>query len=318
MMRSTAHSVEKPARANSLVSTRTSHIKAVAISVFDCWCGSGTWQARIAARRFAVLKCSNCGVHRIDPVPLQSSEESESFYTKYYRKVGTGVRPIQTPSKSRLAGFWRVADKYEPLYQVGRRVVDIGCGDGHLCAELSGQGWPSVVGVDISKTRVARARELYPNLTFFDTPLAKVCEKQSLDLIVMEALIEHLLRPMETMREYYEFLAPGGRIVLTTPNMDSGEFRFLGKRWTSMLAPHAHIFLFSPASIRRLLSEAGFNVEAVGNYHTPLYRPIDYVKRMARGDLKGTLWRAHQDLGVVYGRMIGSSSMLFAVGRKPQ
>jgi 2-polyprenyl-3-methyl-5-hydroxy-6-metoxy-1,4-benzoquinol methylase len=286
---------------------------------FPCWCRSGEWNLRVRARRFDVLQCSGCLGYRIDPPPISSPQESEDFYTNYYRSVGTDAVAIGKPTASRTAGFWKVADRFPELLQVGHKVLDIGCGDGHLCAELKASGWPSVAGIDVSQTRVARARRLYPDLTFFDRPLAASgLEKKSLDLIVMEAVIEHLPRPVDTLSEFRDFLAPHGRVVLTTPNMDSGEFRFLGKRWTSMLAPHAHIFLFSPASMRRLLSEAGFTPEITGNYSTPLYTPLDYLKRLGRGDVKGTVWRAHQDLGVIYGRFLRSSSMLFAVGQSPQ
>jgi 2-polyprenyl-3-methyl-5-hydroxy-6-metoxy-1,4-benzoquinol methylase len=273
----------------------------------------------VKGRRFNVLQCSGCHGYRIDPPPIQSPQQSEEFYTRYYRTVGTDAVAIEVPSNSKGAGFWRVAERFEALRDVRQRAVDIGCGDGHLCAELRAHGWPTVLGIDVSQTRIARARRLYPHLTFFDRPLAATgIEKQSLDLIIMEAVIEHLPRPLEVIEELREFLTPGGRLVLTTPNMDSGEFRFLGKRWTGMLAPHAHIFLFSHASIRQLLSEGGLTPELAGNYHTPLYTPLDYMKRLGRGDVKGTIWRAHQDVGAMYGRLIHSSSMLCAVGRNSQ
>jgi 2-polyprenyl-3-methyl-5-hydroxy-6-metoxy-1,4-benzoquinol methylase len=196
-------------------------------------------------------------------------------------------------------------------------VIEIGCGDGHLCAELNAEGWPEVLGLDVSRTRIQRARRLYPKLPFFDQPLQALgLARASVDVIVMEAVIEHLPQPVDTLREFREYLAPGGRIVLTTPNMDSGEFRFLRKRWTSMLAPHAHIFLFSPASMRRLFEKAGLQAEASGSYHTPLYTPLQYLKRLGRGDVKGTLWRAHQDMGTAYGLWTGEGAMLFGVGRR--
>ena len=284
-----------------------------------CWCASGRWTVNVKGKRFQVLKCSGCGGYRIDPPPIQSPQESEDFYSRYYQTVGTGAVAIKTPALSRGAGYWRVAERFAPLLQVKRRALDIGCGDGHSCAELKAHGWPSVMGIDVSRTRVERARKLYPDLTFFSDPLAATgLEKRSLDLVVMEAVIEHVPQPVEMLREVREFLAPGGSIVLTTPNMDSGEFRFLKKRWTGMLSPHAHIFLFTHASIRRLLLSAGLIPESVGNYPTPLYTPLEYLKRAARGDLKGTLWRAHQDMGAIYGRVIRSSSMLFAVGREPE
>jgi 2-polyprenyl-3-methyl-5-hydroxy-6-metoxy-1,4-benzoquinol methylase len=287
--------------------------------VLPCWCGSGGWSTRVRARRFGVLECSGCGGYRIDPPPLCSGGGSAEFYTEYYRTVGTEAVAIQTPATSRSAGFWKVAERFEAVGEVRQRVVDIGCGDGHLCAELKAEGWPFVAGFEVSQTRIGRARKLYPDLTFFDQTLAESgLEKQSLDLIVMEAVIEHLPEPVELLGEFLDFLSPGGRVVLTTPNMDSGAFRLLGRRWTGMLAPHAHIFLFSPSSIQRLLKEAGFVAECAGSYHTPMYGPLDYLRRLARGDLKGTVWRAHQELGSMYGRLIHAGPMLFAVGRKPQ
>ena len=43
------------------------------------------------------------------------------------------------------------------------RLLDLGCGTGHLTARLAERGW-SVVGVDSSSAMVARARERYPDL----------------------------------------------------------------------------------------------------------------------------------------------------------
>jgi hypothetical protein len=48
--------------------------------------------------------------------------------------------------------------------------------------------------------------------------------------------------------------------------MASGDFRFLGGRWTGMLAPHAHLFLFDPESITRLLTQAGLEPMEVGSH----------------------------------------------------
>src|SRR5579871_5634868 len=194
------------------------------MSELACWGESGKWSLYPRGRRFNVLQCNGCLGYRIDPPPISSPQQSEEFYTNYYRTVGTEVSAISKPTASRTAGFWKVAHRFPELLQVKQTVLDIGCGDGHLCAELKASGWPSVMGIDVSQTRVARARRLYPDLTFFDKPLAAIgLKKSSLDLIVMEAVIEHLPRPVDTLAEFRDFLAPGGRIVLTTPNMDSGE-----------------------------------------------------------------------------------------------
>jgi SAM-dependent methyltransferase len=133
----------------------------------------------------------------------------------------------------------------------------------------------------------------------------------------MDAVVEHFTDPVASLRDIARYLAPGGRLVLTTPNMDSGSYRFLKGRWTSMLCPHGHVFLYGHRGIAGLIQAAGLELERTGSYHYPLYTPLDYLKRLGRGDLKGAAWRAHQDLGLVYDRLLGEGSVLFAVARRP-
>ncbi|EMA00690.1 Trans-aconitate methyltransferase [Haloarcula vallismortis] len=49
--------------------------------------------------------------------------------------------------------------------QPDERVLDIGCGTGHLAAEIADCG-ADVVGIDAAEEMVTRAREQYPGLTF--------------------------------------------------------------------------------------------------------------------------------------------------------
>jgi hypothetical protein len=132
----------------------------------------------------------------------------------------------------------------------------------------------------------------------------------------MEAVIEHLPEPVRLLEQIRGYLTGGGCVVLTTPNMESGHFRLLGRRWTGMLAPHAHIFLFTAASIEMLLRAANLTPVRTGNFDTPLYRPAEYFRRLLRGDVKGTAWRACQEAGALYGRLIHSGPMLYAVATK--
>jgi hypothetical protein len=113
------------------------------------------------------------------------------------------------------------------------------------------------------------------------------------------------------------YLKPSGKLVVITPNMTSGCFQLLGRRWTPELAPHAHVFLFVPSSLERLIGRSGLIVEAVGSFHLPIYSPIEWLSRVASGDVKGALWRAGQEAGSLYGRLIGQGSMLYAVASAP-
>jgi len=268
------------------------------------------------ARRGGLARCTSCGCFQTDPPPLTDSQQSEEFYTHYYANLEMNARPIARPSQSRTAGFWRVAEQFAPLQRSLMTVADIGCGDGHLCAELKGAGWSDVTGVELSAVRVARARRFYPDVNFYDRPLPQTAMKQgSFDLIVSESTIEHLPEPLTVLREIRPYLRPGGRIVVTTPNLESGHFRLLGRRWTGMLAPHAHIFMFTQSSLKLALEQAGYSVETTGSFADEPYTLSKWTRRLLSGDIKGAIWRAHQELGTLYGRLIGQRAMLYAVGR---
>jgi 2-polyprenyl-3-methyl-5-hydroxy-6-metoxy-1,4-benzoquinol methylase len=277
-----------------------------------CWCG-GDWREVFRTRRFGLLRCRVCRGYRIDPPPILRPEQSAEFYTRYYE--GEKVqRWLQPADDSGSAGFRKVCEQVPDLCIPGDRVLDYGCGDGHLCADLRAAGWKKVFGIDISSVRVERARERYPEIGFFDSlDTATHVDYGSLDLVVMDSVIEHLPDPTVSLERIRRFLKPSGRILVMTPNMESGSFAFLGKRWTGMLAPHAHIFLFTEESLKQLLRKAGYEPIRGGSFHVNPYRLSQFIRRFASGDVKGALWRSHQEIGGWYGRLTGDGPMLYVL-----
>ncbi|HEY9428996.1 MAG TPA: class I SAM-dependent methyltransferase [Gemmatimonadaceae bacterium] len=290
--------------------------------------------------RFGLVSCPSCGCYRIDPPPIHVESEAGDFYSAYYEglqgdaaaRAAANGTPGHEPDRvalsphqvggadgagaRRTSRFWRVVEQVPALREARGSAADIGCGEGTLCAELRQAGWTMVTGVDASRARVARARLRHPEMTFHDRPLEDVeIAPGSLDLIVLDNVIEHLVDPLDSVRRLRALLAPGGRLVLITPNMESGHFRLLGRRWTPELAPHTHIFLFTHAAMRRMLDASGYVVEKQGDFHLPLYAPSEWVRRVLGGDVKGAVWRAMQEMGGVYGRLIGAGPMLYAVAR---
>jgi SAM-dependent methyltransferase len=288
-------------------------------NALTCWCGTRVQPTRVRAETFALLRCPSCGCFRIDPPPITTDEQSGDFYTAYYAMRQLTRREGATGGGAgRHSRYWRVVDQVPTLGAPVRTVIDFGSGEGRLCFELSQSGCQDVVGVDISRARVARARGLYPGIRFYDRPMDQTdLPRGAADLCVMDNVIEHLTEPQVALESIQRYLKPFGRIVVITPNMESGHFRLLGRRWTPELAPHAHVFLFTAASLSRALVNAGFVVQTVGALHDDPYPIREWTRRLFSGDVKGALWRAHQELGRLYGRAIGAGSMLFAVAQVP-
>lgn len=278
-----------------------------------CWCGRAQWRVHFRTSEFALLSCE-CGGYRIDPPVLHRDVDSQTFYTAYYEN--SSQTPTALKKGRRTHRFWEVVRNVPAVGVVGRQAADIGCGDGHLCADLYDAGWSYVVGLDVSKARITRARLAYPDIEFHDEPLQSAgLPERSFDLIVLDNVIEHLPDPQGMLRVIYRHLSAEGRLVVITPNMESGQFRLLRRFWTPELAPHVHIFLFTESALDRLLAAAGFAVETVGSFHVPTARWGALVDDVRARSLRRAIWHGLQKAGDTYSRLIGCGPMLYAVAR---
>ena len=107
-----------------------------AAAELPCWCRSGRWSQSFRTRRFGLLRCTGCGGYRIDPPAIAPGGDSEAFYTNYYR-AGTPAALASNGSDSECTSwFWKVAERVPELARPRRSVLDVGCGEGHLCEQL--------------------------------------------------------------------------------------------------------------------------------------------------------------------------------------
>ncbi len=102
----------------------------------------------------------------------------------------------------------------------GKRVLDAGCGAGYGTAKLAAVArW--AVGLDISADAVSSARAHYaaPNLLYLRASCAALpFASGSTDLLVSFEVIEHIKQWRQFLDETRRVLAPGGRLVVSTPN----------------------------------------------------------------------------------------------------
>ena len=143
------------------------------------------------------------------------------------------------------------------------RALDVGCGSGEFTARLA-RVVASVVGVDVAEEALSRARARCPGLDFrlvpVDGPLP--LEDNSFDLAWASEVIEHVADTARWLSEVRRVLAPGGRLLVTTPS--HGRLRLaLGgiARYSDPLGDHLH--LYTRASLGSLLREFGFGEVSV-------------------------------------------------------
>ncbi|MEA2289844.1 MAG: hypothetical protein QOD55_1841 [Solirubrobacteraceae bacterium] len=163
----------------------------------------------------------------------------------------------------------RVADALLDAAAVGprTRVLDVGCGPGHLSAAAAARG-ARPTGVDLAEGMVARACRNHPALDFLQADAeALPFAATAFDAAVAAFVVNHLPRPERAAAELRRVLRPGGRLVVAM--WDQPErvaflglvdeaMRLAGVRPDAAVPPGPPAFRFADeAELRALLEGAG-------------------------------------------------------------
>jgi 2-polyprenyl-3-methyl-5-hydroxy-6-metoxy-1,4-benzoquinol methylase len=241
---------------------------------------------------FTVVACRQCGLARTNPRPAPQSmalaypadydpHQSERAKSEVPRGllrwalVNRRGYPLGRPSSALVrlilhpAGWWALRSrrtlKYLPMTGAGR-LLDFGCGAGDMVATLAAAGWKAE-GIDASPNavRTARAR----GLTVHEGTLPGLAlPEASYDAVMLWHSLEHVPHPKATLEAVRRLLAPGGRVLVAVPRLDSLDARWFGSCWWGLEVPR-HLTHFTAATLRQHIEAAGLKVERVHAFRRP-------------------------------------------------
>ncbi len=110
---------------------------------------------------------------------------------------------------------WRAGAGLVELLQPkpGEKILDLGCGTGHLTAKLAEAG-ASVTGVDSSTSMIAQARQNFPALKFVLADARDFSFDEPFDAVFSNAALHWIHEAESVVRGVAAALRPGGRFVL--------------------------------------------------------------------------------------------------------
>ena len=128
-------------------------------------------------------------------------------------------------------------------------------------------------------------------------------EPGSFDVVLCGDVVEHLRDPIATLARLRPLLRPGGRVVLSTPNIANWAIRLslLGGRWRYTdrgILDRTHTHLFTRRTLAEALETAGY-VGVRIDYTVPAPGGSDLLDGLARavGSLRPSLF-AYQFVAV--------------------
>lgn len=181
--------------------------------------------------------------------------------------------------------------------QPGERILDLGCGTGHLTRAIADRG-ADVTGIDRDPAMIAQARANYPDLPFKVGDATHLAIDRPYDAVFSNAALHWMSRdPDAVISCVRDALLPGGRFVA-----EMGGAGNCAELTTAMLTawrehglrePELPWYFPSPAEYARRLEAGGFVVRLLEYFDrpTPLEEcpggAADWVRMFASSALDG-------------------------------
>ncbi len=161
-----------------------------------------------------------------------------------------------------------------------RNLLEVGTGSGFFL-DFFAEQYPdaTINGVEfderllaVTQARCPRAQCQQGNAETFNlAPLR-------FDLIVSFQVIEHLYEPERMLQNVRQHLAPGGLLIITTPNLDGIGARWTGQSWHGYREDHVN--LKGAREWRRLIESHGFRTVYAGS---TFFTGVPWLNRLPLG-----------------------------------
>ncbi|MBL7886338.1 MAG: class I SAM-dependent methyltransferase [Flavobacterium sp.] len=169
------------------------------------------------------------------PDYISHTDGEKSFFEKMYQFV----KGIALKNKLNLINS---------LSQKGK-ILDIGAGVGDFLMTAKKDGW-QIVGIEPSEKAKAIAQQ--KGVSFVND--SKEIESQSLDVITMWHVLEHVPNLDEQITELKRMIKPDGTIIIAVPNFKSFDANYYKEFWAAYDVP-IHLWHFSKTAIQKLVAK---------------------------------------------------------------
>ena len=204
-----------------------------------------------AGKQLRTVVCEGCGLVFSDPRP--STAHIDDYYREHYR---VAYKHAWQPRLKHIYRGGQVAQQrlryVTPFLTPGCSVLDFGSGGGEFVFMLRELGYDAR-GIEPNVGYAEYSRDALGIPVQIGGFTAASVEDDSLDLITLFHVAEHLEHPVEAFRKASGWLRVGGRLYIEVPNIESQ------CTWPSSRFHRAHLYNFNAATLAHAGRCAGLN-----------------------------------------------------------
>lgn len=212
---------------------------------------------------YKVVRCSHCGFYYAQQLP------DADTYSAYYQSVSKYDVPqsVSPVDRARIDATVRFLES-----RIGKseRIADLGCGYGALLGGMQAAGWQCLQGLDPAPNAATYALKMFNVRNVHRGMMSEahaVLDLQSVDLVCIMCVLEHLPQLRQDMARLLERLRTGCKILLEVPAVECflqpecepfGEFSL------------EHIQFFDTESLTNLMQSLGTRQLALELINLPM------------------------------------------------
>ena len=211
----------------------------------------------LSGETFHICECTVCGFLFTNPRPdkteiLKYYESSQNLshdtsqneiFSWFYRRVR---------KKNIRKKYWLVKK-----FSNGKKILDLGCGTGEFIQYCSGHGFQSIGIEPNEKARLfgiqTLKQDIRPESAIKDIPA------ESMDIITLWHVLEHIHGLNEQMSGLKKILKPGGILVIAVPNSNSWDAMKYREYWAGYDLPR-HLYHFTMKTLADLTEKYTFKL----------------------------------------------------------
>ena len=212
----------------------------------------------VSKKEFEIFQCSDCTFKFTQNVPAQSEigayYASEEYISHSDTKEGLTNKLYHMARSYMLDSKKALVEKHNSDDKI---LMDIGCGTGYFLDKMKSANW-TVNGLETDPGARKFCKDKF-GLDVNDTDVLFETAKESISVVTMWHVLEHVHQLKEYVNQIFSILKKGGTFVVAVPNCESVDAEQYDAYWAAWDVPR-HLYHFSPSSMKLLMENAGFEL----------------------------------------------------------